>query len=275
MVEATDVADLAAEALKQTTSTQFQIPPPAPLPTGWLLKESRSHPNAYYYYNQESGECTWIPPFSLVVEEENREPKSENVANDETGDAHPNSGDNIASQSTNPADVPDDSPRSRKRVHKESSSPSSSSATTVKKEDAKPVEKKRRTNSSSSSSSTPKEVRVLHILRKHKDSRRPSSWRTNNKPITITRDEAVEELNGLLEILHDEESNPESLIATFKELASEESDCSSAKRHGDLGFFGRKKMRPEFEQAAFGLDINQLSGIVETASGAHILLRLE
>eukprot|EP00977_Amphora_coffeiformis_P003319 scaffold618_cov175-Amphora_coffeaeformis.AAC.1 len=121
----------------------------------------------------------------------------------------------------------------------------------------------------------PKEVRVLHILKKHKDSKRPASWRSNNKPITITREEAIEELEGLLEILRDDADNPESLIATFKELASQESDCSSAKRKGDLGMFGRKKMRPEFEEAAFGLEINEISGIVETASGAHILLRLE
>jgi NIMA-interacting peptidyl-prolyl cis-trans isomerase 1 len=122
---------------------------------------------------------------------------------------------------------------------------------------------------------TPKEVRVLHILKKHKDSKRPASWRSNNKPITITKEQAREELEGLLEILREEEGNPDNLIATFKELASQESDCNSAKRKGDLGMFGRKKMRPEFEEAAFGLDINELSGVVETASGAHILLRLE
>jgi NIMA-interacting peptidyl-prolyl cis-trans isomerase 1 len=116
---------------------------------------------------------------------------------------------------------------------------------------------------------------VLHILKKHKDSKRPASWRSNNKPITITKEQAREELEGLLEILREEEGNPANLIATFKELASQESDCNSAKRKGDLGFFGRKKMRPEFEEAAFGLDINELSGVVDTASGAHILLRLE
>ena len=81
-----------------------------------------------------------------------------------------------------------------------------------------------------------------------------------------------DELQGLLDILREEPG--ESLLATFKELAKDESDCSSAKRNGDLGFFGRKKMRPEFEKAAFALEIGELSDIVETSSGAHVLLRV-
>ena len=87
-------------------------------------------------------------------------------------------------------------------------------------------------------------------------------------------DEAKEELQGLLEILQ-EESSPEELQATFEELARTESDCSSAKRGGDLGFFGRRKMQPAFEEASFGLKIGELTKeIVETSSGAHILLRI-
>ncbi len=118
-----------------------------------------------------------------------------------------------------------------------------------------------------------KEVRVLHILKKHKDSRRPSSWR--NAQITITKEQALEELQGLLEILQEEASNSlEDLQATFKDIARTESDCSSAKRGGDLGYFGRKKMQPAFEQSAFGLEIGELSGIVETNSGLHVLLRV-
>ena len=38
---------------------------------------------------------------------------------------------------------------------------------------------------------------------------------------------------------------------TFEELASTESDCSSYKRGGDLGPFGRGKMQKEFEAAAY------------------------
>ncbi|CAG0916951.1 unnamed protein product [Notodromas monacha] len=73
-------------------------------------------------------------------------------------------------------------------------------------------------------------VQCSHLLVKHRDSRRPSSWKEEN--ITRTRDEALELIEGFREKL-DAES------ATFEELASVHSDCSSAKRGGDLGPFGR------------------------------------
>jgi NIMA-interacting peptidyl-prolyl cis-trans isomerase 1 len=130
----------------------------------------------------------------------------------------------------------------------------------------------KRQKKSTSSSSGPKEVRVLHILKKHKDSRRPSSWR--QKTITSTVDEAKKELQDLLDVLNESKDNPEELRATFNELARTESDCSSAKRGGDLGFFGRRKMQPAFEEASFGLDIGELSNIIETSSGVHVILRI-
>lgn len=37
----------------------------------------------------------------------------------------------------------------------------------------------------------------------------------------------------------------------FEELASKESDCSSAKRGGDLGHFTRGKMQKSFEDASY------------------------
>ena len=42
---------------------------------------------------------------------------------------------------------------------------------------------------------------------------------------------------------------------TFEELASEVSDCSSAKRGGDLGKFGRGQMQRPFEEASFALKV--------------------
>lgn len=46
--------------------------------------------------------------------------------------------------------------------------------------------------------------------------------------------------------------------AKFKELASEFSDCSSAKRGGDLGRFRRRQMQKPFEDAAFALKVLKL-----------------
>ena len=90
--------------------------------------------------------------------------------------------------------------------------------------------------------------------------------------------------------------------ASFEEIASAESDCSSYKRGGDLGSFGRGKMQKEcvdmfmrgfwrihrhgshcvvwavcsrFEDAAFALAVGELSEPVSSESGIHLILRLE
>lgn len=57
----------------------------------------------------------------------------------------------------------------------------------------------------------------------------------------------------------------------FEELAKSRSSCPSGKNGGDLGFFTRGKMVPEFEQAAFSLKKGELSAPVRTAFGFHII----
>ena len=63
--------------------------------------------------------------------------------------------------------------------------------------------------------------------------------------------------------------------ADFGELAIANSDCPSGSRGGDLGTFGRGMMVPEFEEAAFGLDVGEVSGPVETDFGYHLIQRTE
>lgn len=59
----------------------------------------------------------------------------------------------------------------------------------------------------------------------------------------------------------------------FATIALTESDCSSSKKGGDLGLFGRGQMQKSFEDATYALRAGELSDIVESDSGIHIILR--
>ncbi|CAI5726854.1 unnamed protein product [Hyaloperonospora brassicae] len=139
---------------------------------------------------------------------------------------------------------------------------------------ARSERKKTRPADGSSGSET---VQALHILVKHSGSRRPSSWRQE----TITRCKAVAEAKAggirdklLAHVEANADRSSEALRELFEQIAKEESDCSSAKRGGDLGPFTRGKMTPSFEKAAFALQIGDLSDLVESDSGIHVILRV-
>jgi len=60
--------------------------------------------------------------------------------------------------------------------------------------------------------------------------------------------------------------------ADFADLARRFSkDPTSAERGGDLGFFGRGQMVPAFEEAAFALRAGQISPVVESSFGYHVI----
>ncbi len=60
--------------------------------------------------------------------------------------------------------------------------------------------------------------------------------------------------------------------ADFAKLAEEKSkDRGTAKKGGDLGYFERGSMTPDFEEACLSLQIGEISGIVKTVFGYHII----
>jgi NIMA-interacting peptidyl-prolyl cis-trans isomerase 1 len=65
-------------------------------------------------------------------------------------------------------------------------------------------------------------------------------------------------------------------LQSFGDYAYKYSDCSSARKKGDLGSFGRGKMQKPFEDAAYGLGVGEMTpSIVESDSGVHLIIRTE
>jgi peptidyl-prolyl cis-trans isomerase C len=60
--------------------------------------------------------------------------------------------------------------------------------------------------------------------------------------------------------------------ADFSKLAKEKSKCPSGQRGGDLGWVTQGRMDPAFEKAAFALKKGQMSGIVKSSFGYHIII---
>lgn len=79
-------------------------------------------------------------------------------------------------------------------------------------------------------------------------------------------------------ILVDNLAQAEEVVAKIKggldfgQAAMEYSTCPSKSRGGDLGQFQRGRMVPEFEEAAFKLEVGHVSEPVKTQFGYHIIL---
>lgn len=112
------------------------------------------------------------------------------------------------------------------------------------------------------------DVRASHLLVKHQGSRRPASWRDPDGTYIPkkTKEAALDELLAYRDQI-------EKNVVSFADLAAKVSDCSSAKHGGDLGFFGRGKMQKAFEDGTYALEVGQMSAVVDSDSGLHIILR--
>eukprot|EP00930_Biecheleria_cincta_P044764 TRINITY_DN30828_c0_g1_i1.p1 TRINITY_DN30828_c0_g1~~TRINITY_DN30828_c0_g1_i1.p1 ORF type:complete len:509 (-),score=111.19 TRINITY_DN30828_c0_g1_i1:94-1593(-) len=112
---------------------------------------------------------------------------------------------------------------------------------------------------------------VLHVLRKHKGVKKASSWR--EEVISCSREEAAGHLQGLREGLSGLDAGE--LRKKFEALASQHSDCKSAKKGGDLGPFEPGMMKKDFEAACFALKVGELSKVVSTKQGEHLIFRIK
>jgi len=97
--------------------------------------------------------------------------------------------------------------------------------------------------------STPEQIRASHILFK-----------------TEGKDEAA--VRKLAEEVLQKARNGDDFAALAKQYSEDE---GSAQNGGDLGFFGKGAMVPEFEQAAFALQPGQISDLIKTQYGFHII----
>ena len=63
--------------------------------------------------------------------------------------------------------------------------------------------------------------------------------------------------------------------ADFAEDAKKNSDCPSGQEGGSLGWFGRGMMVPEFDKVAFEMKKGEVSGVVSTQFGYHIIYKAD
>lgn len=106
------------------------------------------------------------------------------------------------------------------------------------------------------------QIGARHILISYQGAMRAAPY------VTRTKDEAqtfAETLRGRAESGED-----------FAELAMDHSDDrGSAASGGELGTFRRDQMVPEFSQAAFRLEVGEISQVVESPFGFHVIQRTE
>jgi hypothetical protein len=106
-------------------------------------------------------------------------------------------------------------------------------------------------------------VRVRHLVVTHKD-----SLLGKHRGVTRTRDEAKQRASQALARARKGED--------FVKLVNEYSDePGAADRKGDLGHFGRRWAIQPFSDTAFALEKGELSSVVETTFGQHVILRIE
>ncbi|MDD4026357.1 MAG: peptidylprolyl isomerase [Kiritimatiellae bacterium] len=82
-----------------------------------------------------------------------------------------------------------------------------------------------------------------------------------------SKDEARAKIEGIRERVRAGKS--------FSDEAAAHSMCPSGKNGGSLGWFGRGMMVPQFDRAVFSMSVGEVSGIIETQFGYHIIYKTD
>jgi len=95
----------------------------------------------------------------------------------------------------------------------------------------------------------------------------------NDNPDKYSSPERIKARHILVENQNDAKAVLEKIKkgADFADLARKSSTCPSAKKGGDLGWFGKGKMDPAFEKAAFDLEKGGISDVVKSSFGYHVI----
>ncbi|MDA8991203.1 peptidylprolyl isomerase [Opitutales bacterium] len=109
---------------------------------------------------------------------------------------------------------------------------------------------------------TPDEVKASHILISYKGADRADA------DITRSKEEAKAEAGRIRNLIVNDGKD-------FAEMARKNSDGPSSTKGGDLGKFKFEVMAKPFSEAAFTLGINEVSEVVETGFGFHVIKRTE
>jgi peptidyl-prolyl cis-trans isomerase NIMA-interacting 1 len=108
----------------------------------------------------------------------------------------------------------------------------------------------------------PKEIGAKHILIMHEKSKsKPESLKRTHAEAQSRAQECLRKIRG---------------GASFDDMVKEYSDePGAAERAGDLGVFERSQMVRSFADAAFALKVGEISEVVETPFGFHVIKRTE
>jgi hypothetical protein len=110
--------------------------------------------------------------------------------------------------------------------------------------------------------SQPTEISARHLLVSYKGALRASPGIGRSKVEARARAEEAQK----------RAASGEDFVALVKQYSDEP---GAPDRGGDLGKFDRQSMVPQFANAAFALKVGEISGVVETQFGFHVIKRTE